>query len=356
MDIEELKAEDVFLYMNEKEIEELEQDVELPDVIGQPRALRALKMGTEIRGRGYNIFVTGQPGTGRNTAIKKVLDQSGSRSDKLRDIFYVFNFDDPDYPEALSLPQGEGRIFKQRIHQLVENMKELIGKKLDGEAYKQERDRMISMVEQEENRTLTEFEQQLRREGFQLVQVQDEESEATDIAPIHNGEVIDFDKMRELVSHGEIEEEKWHQLRERYYQLMDEMKHLFQELRANRGMLEKELESLQVATVTPAVEEEVEDLKRRYQDDSILTYLDSLKNDIIGHLFLFLREQPEDGEGNPALVRYGVNIVVDNGNNENVPVIFENHPSSTNLFGTICLLYTSPSPRDRTRSRMPSSA
>ena len=26
------------------------------------------------------------------------------------------------------------------------------------------------------------------------------------------------------------------------------------------------------------------------------------------------------------------------------------------LFGTVCLLYTSPSPRDRTRSRMPSSA
>ena len=26
------------------------------------------------------------------------------------------------------------------------------------------------------------------------------------------------------------------------------------------------------------------------------------------------------------------------------------------LFGTFCLLYTSPSPRDRTRSRMPSSA
>ena len=34
-------------------------------------------------------------------------------------------------------------------------------------------------------------------------------------------------------------------------------------------------------------------------------------------------------------------------------VRFENHTSPTTM---ICLLYTSPSPRDRTRSRMPSSA
>ena len=34
----------------------------------------------------------------------------------------------------------------------------------------------------------------------------------------------------------------------------------------------------------------------------------------------------------------------------------DNVPFATELVGTTCLLYTSPSPRDRTRSRMPSSA
>ena len=32
------------------------------------------------------------------------------------------------------------------------------------------------------------------------------------------------------------------------------------------------------------------------------------------------------------------------------------HPSKPTAYVTNCLLYTSPSPRDRTRSRMPSSA
>ena len=40
-------------------------------IIGQPRAIKALQIGTEIQAKGYNIFVTGQPGTGRKTTIKK---------------------------------------------------------------------------------------------------------------------------------------------------------------------------------------------------------------------------------------------------------------------------------------------
>lgn len=40
-------------------------------IIGQPRAVKALEMGTEIKGKGYNIFVTGISGTGRISAIKK---------------------------------------------------------------------------------------------------------------------------------------------------------------------------------------------------------------------------------------------------------------------------------------------
>lgn len=41
---------------------------DLQDVIGQPRALRALELGSEVGGTDYNIFVLGLPGSGRTTA------------------------------------------------------------------------------------------------------------------------------------------------------------------------------------------------------------------------------------------------------------------------------------------------
>ena len=55
----------------------------------------------------------------------------------------------------------------------------------------------------------------------------------------------------------------------------------------------------------------------------------------------------EDADITVGLGKYAANESVD------IAIIAENEDSRS---GNICLLYTSPSPRDRTRSRMPSSA
>jgi len=45
------------------------------DIIGQDRALAAIKMGLKLEHRGYNIFITGLVGTGRTTTIKQLLEK-----------------------------------------------------------------------------------------------------------------------------------------------------------------------------------------------------------------------------------------------------------------------------------------
>src|SRR3972149_3904176 len=44
----------------------------LRNIVAQPRALAALKLGTELKARGYNIFVTGLSATGRATTVKSI--------------------------------------------------------------------------------------------------------------------------------------------------------------------------------------------------------------------------------------------------------------------------------------------
>jgi predicted ATP-dependent protease len=83
------------------------------------------------------------------------------------------------------------------------------------------------------------------------------------------------------------------------------------------------------------VEDAVDSIAADYENAEVKRYLTRLKEDIVAHLFLFIKEQPKDQQGNPALVRYGVNVLVDNGHTETVPIIFENHPNYSNLFGTI---------------------
>ncbi|MCL6549194.1 MAG: AAA family ATPase, partial [Alicyclobacillus sp.] len=52
--------------------EELEP---LQSILGQDRALQALKFGLSIESEGFNVFVAGEAGTGRSTAVDEFVTQ-----------------------------------------------------------------------------------------------------------------------------------------------------------------------------------------------------------------------------------------------------------------------------------------
>ena len=97
----ELTADEVRFSITGQEIQELDDGRERFDIIGQPRALRALKLAIEIEGKGYNIFATGLAGTGKRTAIMRLLKDHRPRKPQIRDIAYVHNFKQPDRPKVL---------------------------------------------------------------------------------------------------------------------------------------------------------------------------------------------------------------------------------------------------------------
>jgi len=41
----------------------------LETIVGQDRAIRAMQFGLGIKEKGFNIYVSGMPGTGRTTAV-----------------------------------------------------------------------------------------------------------------------------------------------------------------------------------------------------------------------------------------------------------------------------------------------
>jgi predicted ATP-dependent protease len=338
MSIEELKKNELSLTIPEEDIISFRSYADSPDIIGQPRAIRALKMGTEIRGKGYNILVTGISGTGRKSAIKKILssykpDEGGAPPE---DILYVYNFREPDAPMVLYLPQGQSYHFKQAIHDLVEELKSYIRNRLSSDAFKKRRDELVKLVEDQENHRITELEQLLAKEGFRIVRIQEEDQETTDIKPLYKGELSSFEELQALTLTGELGEEEWHNWRERYYHHMDELKGIFEELRDARFALDNELEALKKELLEPGIDEAVEKVRKAFPAAEIGTYLTMLRKDVAEHLFLFLKPRDEEEEGGtPALIRYGVNVLVDNKHTKTVPVIFENHPTYSNLFGTI---------------------
>ncbi|MCI0442102.1 AAA family ATPase, partial [bacterium] len=70
------------------------------NIIGQKRAVAALRFGLGIQGDGFHIYVSGQHGTGRMTAVKMFLQQIARKQSKPPDWCYVNNFEDPYKPKA----------------------------------------------------------------------------------------------------------------------------------------------------------------------------------------------------------------------------------------------------------------
>src|SRR6185312_3687213 len=73
------------------------------DVLGQPRALRAIDFGINMPSPGYNIFIVGGPGTGRTPAIQNYLARHAPQEPAPSDWAYVHNFADAYRPIALKL-------------------------------------------------------------------------------------------------------------------------------------------------------------------------------------------------------------------------------------------------------------
>jgi len=93
--------------------------VPLQEIIGQERAVRALKFGLGIQDKGFNIYVAGYPGTGRTTAVKNFLEETAKKQPVPPDWCYVNNFEDEYTPKAIKLPSWKGREFQNDMKSFV---------------------------------------------------------------------------------------------------------------------------------------------------------------------------------------------------------------------------------------------
>ena len=91
----------------------------LEGIIGQERAIKALKFGLEIKENGFNIYAAGLPGSGRMTAVKDFLEELVKDKPTPSDWCYVNNFSNPFIPNVIELPPGQGKIFQKDIKNFI---------------------------------------------------------------------------------------------------------------------------------------------------------------------------------------------------------------------------------------------
>jgi len=335
--INELTPDDLRLMVNLPEKHEIEEDSRSWGIIGQPRALKALKMGIEIKAKGYNLFITGEPGTGRKTATMQVLKDHCRKVEPLKDIAYVYNFKKPENPHIVYLPEGSASKFKKEMKKLVSRVKEIIIKNLSEDSYKAGRDRMITEIEKQENRVLSTFEDKVVASGFRSIQIPDEDKEepVTDLIPLYNDEAVTFEELQTFVTAGTITEDEWQETREKYYHFMDEMKNIFNSIKKERDKMEENLNIAAEDAVRKSIKKEINRIKKAWVQEEIRSYLSEVEKDVIQYHNLLIDESVSDDMENVLSERYDVNIIIEHEKESELPVISENHPTDVNLFGNI---------------------
>ena len=300
-------------------------------IIGQPRAIDAIKLGLNVKYPGYNIFVTGPVGTGRTTAITKLLDELKGKKDELKDLLYVNNFKNPDAPSLVVLAAGKGREFRDRMDKLVENLKLNIPQVFSGEEYQKRRQKIVNKYEEKNKTLLNDFEKNIEQQGFKVVQVQTGPFMRPAILPIIEGKPTYLEEIDGLIKQGKLTPDRDRQIREKIAELEEKLATIYTKVRELQDQANDEINKLNEWMIRPIVEHMVGEIKNRIPDSKVAAYLEDIIAAIIVNINRFIRKEAVGDE----FREFKVNLMVDNSETKTIPIIFETTPSFKNLFGTV---------------------
>lgn len=76
--------------------------------IGQSRAHAAASLGLRMQQPGYHMLVIGEPGSGRTSLVKDMVQQALATQAVPEDLVYLLNFQQAEKPLLLRLKAGKG--------------------------------------------------------------------------------------------------------------------------------------------------------------------------------------------------------------------------------------------------------
>jgi predicted ATP-dependent protease len=315
----------------------------LREFIGQERATRAVEFGIDMTNAGYNIYVAGVTGTGKTSMVKayieRVIKEREARGETfdLDDWCYLYNFKKPDNPQIANLPQGKGKALRDEIADLLNKIRQELGRAFSSDEYKNQRQKIMERGQTKQQKLFEEIDNEARRQGFAL--------QITPVGPALIPIIED------------------HPMQENEYLTLE--KKVKKELDSKQGKLRKKLQASFEAVVN--VQRETAELLQKADKDigeytitrlfgpllkqysqrpKITQYLTDLKAYILDNLELFKgTEEPIHpvfgvplsqvmGGRNPFLP-FDVNVFVDNSEAKGPPVIVESNPNFGNMFGKI---------------------
>ena len=304
-------------FNNTSEIEPLE------GILGQERAIEAMEKGLKINNPAYNIYLSGDSGTGKTTYAINALSKYAAKKRNHKDWCYVYNFENNREPLIIDLDKGLGKVFKKDIEKLIETLLDELKDAFESEDFEIGKNQLIEEYEIEKDTLIKKIKKYAEEKGFKLknskvgmvfIPIEDEE----------NDEDEDY------------KDEEFYKLKRELENAAIQVVYKIRELEnaAKEALLELEEEIAKFI-----IDPHIEVLLEKYNSyDKVKTYLNNMRENILEHVYLFYMDEEElkDKYDKEHFIKYKVNLFVDNGidrENSKAPVIVEINPSPSNLFG-----------------------
>jgi lon-related putative ATP-dependent protease len=306
----------------------------LETIVGQDRAIRAMQFGLGIKEKGFNIYVSGLPGTGRTTAVRRFLEEVAVKKPVPMDWCYVNNFEDPYHPHALGLPPGRAVELQKGLENLTKLVFQEVRNVFESEEYAKHKEEVLNKFEQQKQQILERVNQQANAEGFVLQPT----PMGVMTVPTRNGKPMseeDFIKLSQKDKDTLLQKQQ--KIQNALETSIRQTKSLDKDAREALDKLDKEI-------ALYALRNWYDDLKSKFQDiPGVLQYIDAVQADLLDQVELFKTDGQEEAPALPfapppkalQTKKYAVNILVDNSKLKGAPVIVETNPTHDNLFGRI---------------------
>ena len=303
-------------------------------VYGQERGISALQFGLNITTKGYNLYIEGPSGVGKTMYTKQYVSEIASKQKTPNDWCYIYNFDNPNEPIAVSLPAGEGRVFVQTMETFVEDIQKYLKRTFNNDEFEKEKSLIKEKYDQKRDVLIENLNKETLKYDFEVKAAPN----GIYMFPVYEGNTLDeseFEKLDDVIKKSY--EEKSNIVQEQIMQVIGQLKIIEKES-------EQRVEEWQSNIALLTINSYINPIRATYKrNEKVVAFLDNIKKDILKNVRHFISEeitspnnQPNPKpETNKPWLNYRVNLFVDNSNIQGSPVIMDSNYSYHNLFGKL---------------------
>ena len=322
--------ENMFHFETTKELEPIN------DGIGQERVIKALEFGIDINVKGYNIYLEGPSGVGKTMYTKNYLESIAPKKKVPNDWCYIYNFQNPNEPIAVSLPAGQGKEFKESMDGFIKEVKKDIKKTFNADDFEKEKALIKKEFEEKRESLLTKLNEDSLKYGFHVKSAQN----GIYMFPVVDGKVVQEEEFEKL------DEEIKKQYEEKSVIVQQQIMEVIGQIKQIERESDKKVSEWQSNVALLTVNAHINYIKSKYKrNKKINQFLNDVKQDVLKNVSYFLEEdkpqQPQQAQPSPMqrkqdpCLNYRVNLFIDNSTREGCPVIMDSNYTYQNLFGKL---------------------